>query len=181
MRPARELLSPELISELLSVTSGVVTVRRSAALDKLSVESSGVQPKSSWVVDTYEKYIDVNVILLYLDIEIPWVRKHDIKATVKAIGKTRYHEQSFIFTVMLSQSIARNNVFGWQYMKYYEHICFGFHNVDRKYYHRHIITNNMPTTETKYSIQGFEIPGRLLQEGGIPLSQINKCKITQAS
>ena len=88
MRPARELLSPELISELLSVTSGVVTVRRSAALDKLSVESSGVQPKSSWVVDTYEKYIDSNVILLlYLDIEITWVRKHDIKATGRAIGK----------------------------------------------------------------------------------------------
>ena len=87
MRPARELLSPELISESLSVTSGVVTVRRSAALDKLSVESSGEQPKSSWLVDTYEKYIDINVILLYLDIEITWVRKHDIKATGRAIGK----------------------------------------------------------------------------------------------
>ena len=139
MRPARELLSPELISELLSVTSGVVTVRRSAALDKLSVESSGVQPKSSWVVDTYEKYIDSNVILLYLDIEITWVRKHDIKATGRAIGKTRNHKQTLIFTVMLSQSITRNNVFGWQFMNYYEHI-FDFHYVDRKYYHRHIIT-----------------------------------------
>ena len=38
----------------------------------------------------------------------------------------------------------------------------------------------MPTTETKYSFQGFEMQGRLLQEGGIPLSQMNKCKITQA-